>query len=82
MAVGATSNTPQAFPETNKEAPAPKSDPGKLETKTETLMLGAVYGDIYHPFDNTKFTVGSYKKHERDTWVDIQLAAGKLEIEK
>lgn len=82
MATGVASSTPQTVPDTPKAPEAPKGEQGDLHTKPERLSLIAVHGDIYHPFDNTKFTTDAAKKHDRDDWVNVQLEAGKLKVEE
>ena len=43
----------------------------------KTLIAG-VHGDMYHP-NGTKITQEG-KRLERDNWIDVQIATGKLRV--
>ena len=58
------------------------NEPKKDEVKAaepKKVNLRAVHGYIQHPFTLTAFDTDSFKPHEKDVWVTIQIEAGKLE---
>lgn len=50
------------------------------DAKPRSLRLRAVHGDIVHPFTCHRFTTDSEDKHVEDSWVKIQVEAGKLAV--
>lgn len=56
---------------------AKKEDVKVAEVKK--VNLRAVHGYIQHPFTLTAFDTEGFKPHEKDSWVTIQIEAGKLE---
>ena len=64
--------------------PKPEVKPEvKVEEKpAENLLLRAIHGRIQHPFTLTWFTQEAAVTHVKDSWIDIQVAAEKLELVK
>lgn len=46
----------------------------------DVARFSAVHGDIYHPWDNTRFTQDSEVKHVVDSWINLQYTNGKLKL--
>jgi len=50
--------------------------------EVKRVRVKAVHGDIVHAFTAQRFTTTDEDKTDLDTWVQIQLDAGKLELVK
>lgn len=63
-------------------APTPVSAaPAKAATKTVELHdMKAVYGLLIHPYTLTHFRTEKASPHELDSWCQVQIDGGKLEL--
>ena len=55
--------------------------PEQKPAEPKKAHIRAVFGDIIHPYTETRFTTSASKVHEVDSWITIQLEAGKIVVE-
>lgn len=61
--------------------PAASAPAKAIAPKTVQLHdMKAVYGPLHHPYTHAKFGVDKPVPHELDSWCQVQIDGGKLEL--